>query len=189
MAELEPLDAWPPDPIRTGRLVLREPEARDRAAVIELNASPEVRAYLGGPQPRDELERVVPAEPRRRPGLFVVDLDGAMIGVVTIDRRDADRPGHVAPRCGRGRAGLPVPAERVGTRVRRRGLCGGPRLVRRRAARRAAGALHPDRQRQLDASGGEAGVRRGGALRGVRCRAVVRSEVAPISESLVDKGF
>ena len=47
MGELRPLDAWPPDPIRTERLVLREPEARDRAVVIELNASPEVRAYLG----------------------------------------------------------------------------------------------------------------------------------------------
>jgi RimJ/RimL family protein N-acetyltransferase len=105
MAELEPLDAWPPDPIRTGRLVLREPEARDRAAVIELNASPEVGAYLGGPQPRDELERVVPAEPRRRPGLFVVDLGGAMIGVVTIDRRDADRPGHVRPDAGEAERG------------------------------------------------------------------------------------
>jgi RimJ/RimL family protein N-acetyltransferase len=25
----------------------------------------------------------------------MVDLDGSMIGIVTIDRRDADRPGHV----------------------------------------------------------------------------------------------
>ena len=105
MAELGPLDAWPPDPIRTERLVLREPEARDRAVVIELNASPEVRAYLGGPQPRDELERAVPAEPRRRPGLFVVDLDGAMIGVVTLDRRDPERPGHVRSAAGEAELG------------------------------------------------------------------------------------
>jgi hypothetical protein len=34
--------AWPPEPIRTERLVLRAPEARDRAAYIELLASPEV---------------------------------------------------------------------------------------------------------------------------------------------------
>ena len=80
MAELGPV-AWPPAPIRTERLVLREPEARDRAAFIELFASPEVRTYLGGPRPRDELEREVPEVPGRRPGLFVVDLDGAMIGV------------------------------------------------------------------------------------------------------------
>ena len=49
--------AWPPEPIRTERLVLREPEARDRAAIIELHASPQVGIYLGGPRPRDELER------------------------------------------------------------------------------------------------------------------------------------
>lgn len=75
--------------------MLREPEARDRAAFIELFASPEVGTYIGGPRPRDELERTVPEVPRRRPGLFVVDLDGAMIGMITLDRRDAERPGHV----------------------------------------------------------------------------------------------
>jgi len=45
MTELGPV-AWPPAPIRTERLVLRESEARDRAAFIELFASPEVRTYL-----------------------------------------------------------------------------------------------------------------------------------------------
>ena len=80
--------------------MLRSPEAQDRAAVIELFASPEVGTYIGGSRPRDELERTVPEVPRRRPGLFVVDLDGAMIGIVTLDRRDADRPGHVRPDAG-----------------------------------------------------------------------------------------
>lgn len=89
--------AWPPAPIRTERLVLRESEARDRAAFIELFASPEVGTYLGGPRPRDELERAVPEVPGRRPGLFVVELDGAMIGTVTLERRDAERPGHIRP--------------------------------------------------------------------------------------------
>ena len=41
--------------------MLREPEARDRAAVIELLASPEVGTYLGGHRPRDEFERAMPA--------------------------------------------------------------------------------------------------------------------------------
>ena len=77
--------------------MLREPEARDRAAVIELFASPEVGTYLGGPRSRDELESTVPETPTRRPGFLVVDVDGAMIGVVTLDRRDAERPGHVRP--------------------------------------------------------------------------------------------
>lgn len=68
--------------------MLREPEARDRAAVVELFSNPEVNTYIGGPRPRDELERAVPEVPSRRPGLFVVELDGAMIGTVTLDRRD-----------------------------------------------------------------------------------------------------
>ncbi len=85
MADLGPV-AWPPEPIRTERLVLREPEARDRATFIELLASPEVGTYLGGPRPRDELEREMPGAPERRPGLFIVDLDGAMIGQVILRR-------------------------------------------------------------------------------------------------------
>jgi RimJ/RimL family protein N-acetyltransferase len=76
--------SWPPEPIRTGRLVLRAPQARDRAAFIELLASPEVGTYLGGPRPRDELEREMPATPRRSPGLFAVDLNGATIGQVIL---------------------------------------------------------------------------------------------------------
>ncbi len=76
MTELGPVD-WPPEPIRTERLVLREPAAQDRTAVIELLASPEVGTYLGGPRPRDDLQREMPETPRRRPGLFIVDLDRA----------------------------------------------------------------------------------------------------------------
>jgi RimJ/RimL family protein N-acetyltransferase len=85
MTDLGPV-AWPPEPIRTERLVLREPEARDRAAFIELLASPEVGTYLGGPRSREELEREMPGAPERHPGLFVVDLDGAMIGQVILKR-------------------------------------------------------------------------------------------------------
>ncbi|MEW1798183.1 GNAT family N-acetyltransferase [Streptomyces niveus] len=84
---------WPTDPIRTERLVLREAGAGDRGRFVELFASPEVGVYVGGARPRDELERAMPAVPGQRPGLFVVDLDGAMIGMVTLDRRDAEHPG------------------------------------------------------------------------------------------------
>ncbi len=92
------LVSWPPAPIRTERLVLRESEARDRAALIELFTSPEVGTYLGGPRPRDELERTLPETPERRPGLFVVDLDGAMIGTIELNWRDAERHrSHVRP--------------------------------------------------------------------------------------------
>jgi RimJ/RimL family protein N-acetyltransferase len=85
MENLGPV-AWPPEPIKTERLVLREPEARDRAAFIELLASPEVHTYLGGPRPRDELEREMPGAPERWPGSFVVDLDGSMIGQILLRR-------------------------------------------------------------------------------------------------------
>ncbi|MFM9453927.1 GNAT family N-acetyltransferase [Streptomyces europaeiscabiei] len=84
---------WPPAPIKTERLVLREPEARDRAAFIELLASPEVHTYLGGPRPRDALEREMPEAPERWPGSFVVDLDGAMIGQILLRRA----PEHRSP--------------------------------------------------------------------------------------------
>ncbi|MFI1652884.1 GNAT family N-acetyltransferase [Streptomyces avidinii] len=96
MIELGPV-AWPPAPLRTERLLLRQSEARDRAAFIELFASPEVGTYIGGPRPRDELERAVPEVPGRRPGFFVVEVCGAMIGMITLDRRDPERPGHVRP--------------------------------------------------------------------------------------------
>ncbi|MFF0132025.1 GNAT family N-acetyltransferase [Streptomyces mirabilis] len=85
---------WPPAPVKTERLVLREPEARDRAAFIELLASPEVHTYLGGPRPRDELEREMPEMPEvpeRWPGSFVVDLDGAMIGQILLRRASEHR--------------------------------------------------------------------------------------------------
>ncbi|MEV8045126.1 GNAT family N-acetyltransferase [Streptomyces griseoluteus] len=94
MTDLGPV-AWPPAPIRTERLVLREPEAGDRAAFIELYASPEVHTYLGGPRPRDELEREMAEVPGLRPGSFVVALDGAMIGHIMF-RRPAEHRCPVA---------------------------------------------------------------------------------------------
>ncbi|MEV4286355.1 GNAT family N-acetyltransferase [Nonomuraea bangladeshensis] len=82
---------WPPGLIRTERLLLREPEARDRTTFIELLASPEVHAYLGGARPRDEIEREMPEVPERWPGSFVVELDGAMIGQVLLRRATGHR--------------------------------------------------------------------------------------------------
>ncbi|QLQ36429.1 GNAT family N-acetyltransferase [Micromonospora robiginosa] len=82
---------WPPAPIRTERLVLRAAEARDRATFVELLASPEAHTYLGGPRPRDELERELPEAPGQWPGCFVVDLDGAMIGRVLLRRATEHR--------------------------------------------------------------------------------------------------
>ncbi|MGW6490726.1 GNAT family N-acetyltransferase [Streptomyces sp. NPDC055056] len=91
---------WPPAPMKTERLVLREGEARDRPTFIELFASPEVGTYVGGARPCDQLEREVPEVPGRRPGFFVVELDGSMIGMATLDRREAEPPGHVRSHAG-----------------------------------------------------------------------------------------
>jgi RimJ/RimL family protein N-acetyltransferase len=96
MADLGPV-VWPPAPLRTERLVLRGSEARDRAAFIELQASPEVNVYLGGPRPRADLERELPEVPGRRPGVFVVDLDGATIGAVMLERRGIGPADRVRP--------------------------------------------------------------------------------------------
>jgi RimJ/RimL family protein N-acetyltransferase len=104
MAHLGPV-AWPPQPIKTERLVLRESEARDRASLIELFSSTDVGTYVGGAQSREELERTVPGTPGRRAGFFVVELDGTMIGMVTFDRRDAEHPGHIREDAGEAELG------------------------------------------------------------------------------------
>ncbi|MFB7476225.1 GNAT family N-acetyltransferase [Kitasatospora sp. NPDC056184] len=83
--------SWPPAPLRTERLVLRAPETRDRAAFVELLTSPEVNTYLGGPRPRDEVERELPEAPEQWPGSFAVELDGAMIGQVLLRRATGHR--------------------------------------------------------------------------------------------------
>ncbi|MER8046632.1 GNAT family N-acetyltransferase [Streptomyces sp. NPDC094032] len=87
-----PADWPPPAPIRTARLALRTSEARDRAAFVELFSSPEVGAHTGGTRPREELERMMPEVPGRHPGCFVVELDGAMIGLVTLGPPTGDHP-------------------------------------------------------------------------------------------------
>jgi RimJ/RimL family protein N-acetyltransferase len=92
--ELGPV-SWPPAPIRTERLVLRESEARDRPAFIELLASSDVHTYLGGPRPQDELERELPEVPSQLPGSFVVELDGTMIGLVQLKRPTEHRSAAV----------------------------------------------------------------------------------------------
>ncbi|WP_328558542.1 GNAT family protein [Streptomyces coelicoflavus] len=95
MADLGPV-AWPPEPIRTERLVLRESETRDRAVFVELLASPKVHTYLGGARPREVLEREVPGVPGRWPGCFVVELDGAMVGEILLRRAtEHQRPAAV----------------------------------------------------------------------------------------------
>ena len=90
---------WPPDPITTPRLLLRRTEARDREAYVELRCSGDVWRHLGGPMARDDVEQVVADVPGDRPGVFAVEADGDLIGTVTVDRRDPERPGRLRPQC------------------------------------------------------------------------------------------
>lgn len=88
------VDDWPVAPIRTARLVLRAPEARDREAILDLGSDDEVNHHLGGGRDRAELDAELPAVPADRPGQFVVEHDGAFVGWVGLGRRDPDRPGR-----------------------------------------------------------------------------------------------
>jgi RimJ/RimL family protein N-acetyltransferase len=66
-----------------------------------------VHTYLGGPRPRDELERETPGPPERRAGLFAVDLDGAMIGQVILRRAAGTGPPAAAGKAELGYLFLP----------------------------------------------------------------------------------
>ena len=84
-------------PIRTERLLLRPPEARDRATFIDLGTDPEVNRYTGGGRDRVALEREMPATPADRPGQFVAEHDGLLVSWFGVSRHDPGRPGRVTP--------------------------------------------------------------------------------------------
>ncbi|MEV0236634.1 GNAT family N-acetyltransferase [Nonomuraea sp. NPDC050786] len=87
--------------IASDRLLLRKAHSADREGLIELVTDPEVRAYLGGPRPRGDVERHIDAVGAAAltspPGSFVIaDLTtDELIGTLALDRRSAERPGHV----------------------------------------------------------------------------------------------
>jgi RimJ/RimL family protein N-acetyltransferase len=88
---------WPPEPMETKRLLLRHTEERDRGPFIDLICSDDVHRYLGGAPPRPSVERDAPNVPGNRPGVFAVQAGDAFLGIVTVDRRDPERPGHIRP--------------------------------------------------------------------------------------------
>lgn len=93
------LEPWPIDPVVTDRLILRETRAVDVPGFVELLTSPVVREFLGGAASRERAEQATAGPPRHRPGCFVVRerASGSFVGVVELDRRDADRPGKMRP--------------------------------------------------------------------------------------------
>jgi RimJ/RimL family protein N-acetyltransferase len=87
---------WPPDPITTDRLILRSTREADRPSYIELLCREDVQRFLGGAHDRDEVTAAMPSVPGHRPGVFAVEAAGEFIGVVILDRRSPERPGHVS---------------------------------------------------------------------------------------------
>ncbi|MEV6795013.1 GNAT family N-acetyltransferase [Streptomyces sp. NPDC051320] len=80
---------------------VRTPSARPAGQTASRGAA----AALGGPRSRHELEREMPEIPERRPGLFVIDLDGTMIGMVELKRHGAEGAGHVRSNVGKSELG------------------------------------------------------------------------------------
>ncbi len=103
MAHLDGV-TWPPAPILTDRLVLRAAEARDREALLDLFSDDQVNAYVGGAEPREHLDELMPATPGQRAGFFVIEVDGETIGLVSLDPREAHH-GHVRPEGGEAELG------------------------------------------------------------------------------------
>ena len=96
--ELPPLVAWPPEPIPTERLIIRAPQESDRLALVELFVSSEARRFLGGPLTLSDAEAACSGPYGRTPGSFAAETaSGTFVGTIGLDRRDAERPGHVQP--------------------------------------------------------------------------------------------
>src|SRR5690349_9163936 len=97
MAEPLTVDDWPVPPIRTARLVLRAPEARDRVPFLDVGTDDRVNLHLGGGRDRSELDAELPEVPADRPGQFVMEAHGEFVGWVGLGRRDPSRPGAGHP--------------------------------------------------------------------------------------------
>ncbi|MEV5708647.1 GNAT family N-acetyltransferase [Actinoallomurus sp. NPDC052274] len=87
--------------VTSDRLVLRKARDADREGLIEIFTDPEVRAYLGGPMPRGEMEKFLDAfgtaNTTSEPGSFIIADNSThrLIGILGLGRRSADRPGHL----------------------------------------------------------------------------------------------
>lgn len=90
-----------PAQITADRVRLRKAVDADRDGFIELQTDPLVRAFLGGPRPRDAVSRFLDeagvASVTAGPGVYVIaDIEtDELAGTVMLSRRAAGRPGHV----------------------------------------------------------------------------------------------
>ncbi|MDQ2709242.1 MAG: GNAT family N-acetyltransferase [Actinomycetota bacterium] len=87
--------------ITSDRLLLRKAHDTDREGLIELFTDHEVRTYLGGPRPRSDVKQYLDtlgaANTTSKPGSYVIadNTTNRLIGTLMLDRRSADRPGHI----------------------------------------------------------------------------------------------
>lgn len=87
--------------IESDRVLLRKARDADREGIIEVMTDPEVRTYLGGPRPREDVERFLDAAGAAsisaKAGSYVIadGRTGLFIGTLRLDRRAVGRPGHV----------------------------------------------------------------------------------------------
>ncbi|MFI7133573.1 GNAT family N-acetyltransferase [Nonomuraea sp. NPDC050153] len=87
--------------VASERLLLRRAlHEADREGFVELSTDPEVQAYIGGPQPRSEVEQrfdAAIAKATSRPGNYVVadNTTNRFVGTLMLARRSADGLGQV----------------------------------------------------------------------------------------------
>lgn len=87
--------------IESDRLVLRKARDNDREGIVEVLTDPEVRAYLGGPRPREGVERFLDqagtASTTAAAGSYIIAdrQTDRLVGILGLGHRAADRPGHV----------------------------------------------------------------------------------------------
>ncbi|MFF0579878.1 GNAT family N-acetyltransferase [Streptosporangium saharense] len=84
------------------RLLLRRAlHDSDREGLIELSTDPEVQAYIGGPRPREEVEKhfdtVMAADAMSRPGNYIVvdNTTNQIVGTLMLARWWTDHPQRV----------------------------------------------------------------------------------------------
>lgn len=87
--------------IESGRLVLRKARDTDREGIVEVLTDPEVRAYLGGPRRREDIEKFLDqagtAATTAAAGSYVIADRQAdrFVGILGLSSRPAGRPRHV----------------------------------------------------------------------------------------------
>jgi RimJ/RimL family protein N-acetyltransferase len=102
VARMDRLPTLTSPEITSDRLLLRKAHDGDRERFIQLQTDPRVRTHLGGPRSRSAvkqyLDTVGTANVTADPGVYVIaDKEtNVLIGTLTLNRRSADRPGHLA---------------------------------------------------------------------------------------------